>query len=61
MGYILPYTPTESVQYHNRINFERWRSVYPVERSARSRPMDKQEESAAVKILGKGKHVDQRV
>lgn len=62
MGYILPYTPTESIQYRNRINFDRWRSVYPVERKVRPRPLDRKDTAAAAAaILGRGKHVDQRV
>ncbi|HET7657106.1 MAG TPA: hypothetical protein VFK37_02360 [Bacillales bacterium] len=60
MGYILPYVPAESIQYHNRINFERWRAVNPVERSSKARLLRDRGQSTAADVMGKGRNVDEK-
>jgi hypothetical protein len=62
MGYVPPYIPVQSIQYHNRINFNSWRSVSPVERTMKVRwdeaAREAFREPISSEIDGKGKIVD---
>lgn len=59
MGYILPYKPVEMIDYHNRINFDRWRAVRPIERTPKSRLAHGSGQSAA-DLIGKGQNIDEQ-
>lgn len=60
MGYILPFKPAEAIDYHNRINFERWRAVHPVERSAKKRLLQERGQPTFADLIGKGMHLDEK-
>lgn len=63
MGYVLPYTPVQLIQYQNRVNFERWPGVSNVEPAGKIRSEGKSAESSREeisKLLGKGRTVDEK-
>lgn len=63
MGYILPYTPVQLIQYQNRVNFQRWPAVSNVERATRLDAEGESEDSSReqfIKMLGKGRSVDEK-
>lgn len=64
MGYVPPYIPVQSIQYHNRTNFNSWRSVSPIERTVKVRPHEPARQDFRSPISregGKGKTVDRYI
>jgi hypothetical protein len=69
MGYVAPYIPIQTIQYKNRVNFERWPAVSEVMRTdamkGKSSMTDaygnRSKGSTTAEINGKGKAFDASV